>query len=147
MDVQNIGTHEHGHSLCLVDLYAGTDSTKTMYGYGYEDETQKRTLHQDDVDGVNHLYCGDPVNVVGGTSYSSLQAAYDAAGNGDTIEIHSVVRNEDIFIDMSKEVTMEAGHDCDFFSANGEAQINSLEITNGTLTINDGTMLVEEIVL
>jgi hypothetical protein len=147
MDVQNIGTHEFGHSLCLKDLYSASDSTKTMYGYGYEDETQKSTLHQDDIDGMNYLYCGDPVYVLGGTSYSSLQAAYDDAGDGDTIEVHSFSSSEDLLIDINKEVTIEAGYDCDFQSANGETQMNSMEVTNGTMIISNGTMVVEEVVL
>ena len=34
MDVQNIATHEFGHSLKLTDLYSTTDSDKTMYYCG-----------------------------------------------------------------------------------------------------------------
>jgi hypothetical protein len=55
-DVQNIGTHEFGHSLSLADLYNAADSEKTMYGYGSAGETKKRSLHQDDIDGITYLY-------------------------------------------------------------------------------------------
>ncbi len=55
-DVQNIGTHEFGHSLSLDDLYGDADAEKTMYGYGSPGETKKRTLDPDDVAGVAHLY-------------------------------------------------------------------------------------------
>ena len=56
-DVQNIGTHEFGHSLSLADLYnAAVDSEKTMYGYGSAGETKRRSLHQDDIDGITYLY-------------------------------------------------------------------------------------------
>jgi len=55
-DVQNIGTHELGHSLSLDDLYNGADSEITMYGYGSSGETKKKTLHQDDMDGITYLY-------------------------------------------------------------------------------------------
>ena len=55
-DVQNVGTHEFGHSLCLKDLYNGADSDKTMYGYASQGETKKRTPHQDDIDGIIYLY-------------------------------------------------------------------------------------------
>ena len=55
-DVQNIATHEFGHTLLLEDLYGDGDSEKTMYGYGAEGETKKRTLHQDDIDGIRHIY-------------------------------------------------------------------------------------------
>lgn len=55
-DVQNVGTHEHGHSLCLKDLYDSTDSEKTMYGYVSRGETSKRILDPDDIDGISYLY-------------------------------------------------------------------------------------------
>jgi len=55
-DVQNNATHEFGHSLSLSDLYSAADSTKTMYGYGSKGETKKRTLTQDDKDGITYLY-------------------------------------------------------------------------------------------
>ena len=55
-DVQNIATHEFGHTLLLGDLYGDADSEKTMYGYGAKGETKKRTLHQDDIDGIRYIY-------------------------------------------------------------------------------------------
>lgn len=55
-DVQNIGTHEFGHFLCLEDLYSTADSEKTMYGYAAAGETKKRTLDQDDINGIAYLY-------------------------------------------------------------------------------------------
>ncbi len=55
-DVQNVGTHEHGHSLCLKDLYDSTDSEKTMYGYVSRGETKKSILDPDDIDGISYLY-------------------------------------------------------------------------------------------
>lgn len=56
LDVQNIATHELGHSLALDDLYRAADSEKTMYGYGTEGETKKRTLEADDMAGIVSLY-------------------------------------------------------------------------------------------
>lgn len=55
-DVQNIATHEFGHSLHLADLYSSADSQKTMYGYGSRGETKKRTLTSDDIRGISYLY-------------------------------------------------------------------------------------------
>jgi len=56
MDVQNIAVHELGHWLLLVDLYNGCNSALTMYGYGSNGETQKRSLHQSDKDGICYIY-------------------------------------------------------------------------------------------
>jgi len=60
MDIENIATHELGHTLCLEDLYGGAHSTKTMYGYVSNGEYNKRTLHSDDIAGIQAIYgfCG-----------------------------------------------------------------------------------------
>lgn len=55
-DVQNVATHELGHSLSLKDLYNDADSDKTMYGYTSKGETKQRTLTQDDMNGITYLY-------------------------------------------------------------------------------------------
>ncbi len=59
-DIWNIATHEFGHYLCLADLYGGGDSAKTMYGYGSPGQTYARTLHSDDIAGIQAIYgvCG-----------------------------------------------------------------------------------------
>ena len=56
MDVQNIATHELGHSAGLADLYLSTCGTQTMYGYSTEGETIKRDLNAGDILGIQTLY-------------------------------------------------------------------------------------------
>ncbi len=58
MDVQNIATHELGHTLSLLDFYGSADSDKTMYGIGANGETKKRTLEADDIAGIQWIYSG-----------------------------------------------------------------------------------------
>lgn len=55
-DVQNIATHEAGHTLVLLDLYDSQDSRLTMYGYSSLGETNKRDLGLGDCLGVEHIY-------------------------------------------------------------------------------------------
>jgi len=55
-DIQNIGTHEAGHTLCLGDLYSKAAQELTMYGYGARGETKKRSLGYGDIQGVKFLY-------------------------------------------------------------------------------------------
>jgi hypothetical protein len=55
-DVQNIVTHELGHSLVLLDLYGKGDSERTMYGLADKGETKKRSLDGDDINGIRSLY-------------------------------------------------------------------------------------------
>jgi len=140
-DLQNVGTHEHGHSLCLVDLYTSADSQKTMYGYVSPAETKKQTLEQDDIDGISYLYaCPNPAALILGKpfAYSLFQNAYDSAAITDTVLSHASVFNEDIFIDMSKTVILEAGYNCDY------SLIVSATTINGTITITDGTLIISD---
>ena len=55
-DIQNIGTHEAGHTLCLGDLYSSAARELTMYGYGARGETKKRSLGYGDIHGVRYIY-------------------------------------------------------------------------------------------
>ncbi|MBE0428126.1 MAG: matrixin family metalloprotease [Nitrospirae bacterium] len=55
-DVQDVATHEFGHWLFLYDLYGTGDTEKTMYGVGGPGVTKRRTLEQDDKDGIIYLY-------------------------------------------------------------------------------------------
>lgn len=56
MDLQNIATHELGHGVGLDDIYSDTCSAVTMYGYSSNGETQKRTLEQPDITGLQKMY-------------------------------------------------------------------------------------------
>jgi len=56
MDLQNIATHEEGHTIGLGDLYSTACNPVTMYGYSTNGETQKRTLESPDVAGLQKLY-------------------------------------------------------------------------------------------
>lgn len=55
MDVDNITTHELGHSVGLGDLY-NSCTEETMYGYSAYAETKKRNLNAGDIAGTNALY-------------------------------------------------------------------------------------------
>jgi hypothetical protein len=55
-DIQNVATHEAGHTLSLNDLYMVEASGLTMYGYTSIGETMKRSLGAGDVFGVHLIY-------------------------------------------------------------------------------------------
>lgn len=55
-DVQNVATHEWGHWLKLNGLYGSGNTEETMYYYISQGETKKRTLDQDDKNGIIHIY-------------------------------------------------------------------------------------------
>jgi hypothetical protein len=56
MDLQNIATHEIGHTLGLSDLYTSSCNSVTMYGYSSEGDVAKRTLAIPDITGLTKLY-------------------------------------------------------------------------------------------
>lgn len=56
MDLQNIATHEIGHGVGLDDVYEPACSEVTEYGYSDYGETKKRTLEQQDINGLQSLY-------------------------------------------------------------------------------------------
>ncbi len=56
MDLQNIATHELGHSAGLGDLYNAACLNETMYGYSSNGETKKRDLNTGDIKGITLLY-------------------------------------------------------------------------------------------
>ncbi len=77
-DLQNIATHEIGHTLVLDDLYpSGSpyygdytpgDEIQTMWGFASQGETQKRTLEAGDRAGIAVVYPNPyPRNVTGFT--------------------------------------------------------------------------------
>jgi len=55
-DIQNIITHELGHSLFLDDLYGRSSSELTMYGYSDIGEDKKQSLGLGDKLGAQKLY-------------------------------------------------------------------------------------------
>lgn len=56
MDVQSIATHEMGHRYGLDDVYDRACFRATMFGTSSEGETDKRSLHPIDVEGLADLY-------------------------------------------------------------------------------------------
>ncbi len=87
--------------------------------------------------------CNLPVRItdVPPVYYSTLQAAYNAAGEGDTIQSHDVIFTEDLNIDLNKSVTLDGGYDCDYSAITGETTLN------GIMTISNGTVEIEDFIL
>jgi len=75
-DVQNVGTHEVGHTVQLADLYDAEDSAMTMYGFSGLGETEKRSLAWGDQAGVRILYPSSYTVTTTTTTTSSTTTSY-----------------------------------------------------------------------
>lgn len=87
----------------------------------------------------NNATLGAPVMIDGGTTYfySSLQDAYDAAADGDTIKVIFVTINEDLFIDRNISVTLQGGYDGSYTAISGDTTLQ------GIMDVSEGTIAIE----
>jgi len=89
---------------------------------------------------VNSVPCPDPVRILRAVPayYATLQAAYNAAGDGETIQSRSKTFTENLDINLNKSVIMDGGYDCDFTTSIGRTKVNgSMNISNGALTLGN----------
>jgi len=88
---------------------------------------------------------GPPVRLLGINGYyATMQAAYNAAANGATIQIQNVSLTGAVNFNLNKSVIIEGGYDCGYFSVIGLSTINGdMTISNGTVSIRTGTLAVQ----
>ncbi len=79
-----------------------------------------------------------------GTPYDSIEAAYLAASSisNDLIKLVAYNRVETVDFSTNKNITLKGGYDC---SLTWQAWLNT--IITGTLTISDGSLTIENIVI
>ncbi len=85
----------------------------------------------------------NPVRMSGSNPvyYPTLQAAYDAANDGDTLQSKALELAGDLNVNAPKSVTLQGGYDCNYVTAEG------MTLLNGVLTITDGTLIIENVIL
>jgi len=89
---------------------------------------------------ANFDTCQYPVRVIGLNInyYSSLQSAYDAASDGDTIQSQDMSFTEDLVLDINKTITITGGFNCDYSAITGTTSLNgSLDIIDGTVNMEN----------
>ncbi len=92
-----------------------------------------------DVTALFNVCSHDPArNSQAALEYISLQDAYNAAADGNTIQSHETAITENLNIDIDKSVTISGGYDCSYTGKTGVTTLNgNMTITNGTLNIED----------
>ena len=99
-------------------------------------ETVKTEIYTIDLEG-----CPNPPVRIGSTYYTALQAAYNAAVNGDIIKCRNVTFIENLTVNRNIAVTLEGGYDCAYTTNVGDTtKIKGMITTTvggGTLTIKN----------
>lgn len=88
---------------------------------------------------ANFQLCDNPVRFFNLDRYSyhtTLQDAYDAAGDGSTIETREVVFADDLNANRAISVTINGGYNCDYSAVTG------VSIFNGVMTVSDGVVTI-----
>lgn len=101
------------------------------------------TMDADDILTANFEACYQPVRIAGTTPvyYSTLQAAYDAAIDGDVIQARAVIFANDFNANRNIGVTLEGGYECDYSSVIGNT------LFNGVMTISNGAVIIGDYLL
>ncbi len=93
---------------------------------------------------LSSVYCENlPIRIMDtGIEYSTLQAAYDAAVSGYTIQSQMGILTENPVFDLNKSVAIDGGFDCSYTD-----NTNRNTTLTGTIAISDGAVTIENFVL
>jgi hypothetical protein len=135
----NLASIPQDYSIVLIDDSNGQQTdmrSVSSYNFLYTDIHPFRVI-------VNESCSGLPVRIAGTTpvSYTSLQNAYNAAVNDNEIQIQNMVLTENVNMSDNKTVTIKGGYDCNYSARSGSTTIN------GTLTISNGSVSIEDVVV
>ncbi|MBI5664759.1 MAG: S8 family serine peptidase [Nitrospirae bacterium] len=100
------------------------------------------TMDADDTVTANFQPCYQPIRIAGATPvyYPTLQSAYDAAIDGDTIQTRVVVFTDDMNANRNISVALEGGYNCNYTSVTGKTTFN------GIMTVSDGVVAIGDYV-
>ncbi len=90
-------------------------------------------------DSDSNIYPGGPIVRITGITpayYSTLQAAYDAAVDGDTIQVQSVISEKSLTANRNISLILKGGYDCGYGTNTGNTiLVGTIVIENGKVTI------------
>jgi M6 family metalloprotease-like protein len=89
-----------------------------------------------------NLGCPPPVKLSGPSSYlATIQAGYDAASSGATVQIQALSFDEDLLLSHDFPVMLQGGYGCDYVSITGWS------IVSGSMTITGGPVIVDNLII
>jgi hypothetical protein len=96
------------------------------------------TMDANDSITANFQPCYQPVRIEGTTPvyYLTIQSAYDAAIEGDTIQTRTVAFSDDLNTNRNISITLQGGYNCSYSAVTGNT------VFNGTMTISDGVVTI-----
>jgi YD repeat-containing protein len=90
---------------------------------------------------ISYNGCSNPPVQIGNTFYTSLQSAYNAAPDGNTIKARALEFIEDLSVNRNITVTLQGGYDCSYSTYSGNTtSINGMVRTypgGGAITIRN----------
>ncbi len=90
---------------------------------------------------ISTFPCSVAAAKIGSIFYSSLQAAYNAAGNGETIKCRNLRFTENLTINRNITVTLDGGYNCDFtINAGGQTPVKGMLTT----TVGGRTIMIKK---
>jgi hypothetical protein len=92
-------------------------------------------------DGIFAVTCSNDPVMIGGTSYKTIQDAYDKAQTGDVVMMQASAFSEALNIDKDITIDLKGGYQCDYST---NSWFTSL---CGTLTIGRGTVTIENVIV
>ncbi len=102
------------------------------------------TMNADTTVTARFELCADqPVRIDGATPayHSTLQDAYDAAADGDTIQSHAARFIGDLNINRNISIAFDSGYDCSYSTITDKTRIK------GAMTISGGTVTIDNLIL
>ncbi len=103
--------------------------------------TCTETMDEDKTVTAEFSACMFPVRVVGVSTdyYSSIQEAYNNAGNTNIIQLQDTLITESPAFGRSILITIEGGYNCDYSLVTGKTRVE------GNLMINDGVVTMQNV--
>jgi len=91
-------------------------------------------------------YSNQPVKVIGGSSYTTLQGAYNASIDGDVLQIYAIILAENLELNRPITATISGGYDASYSTVVGMTTLNGLTVVDGAAivdnVINNGVVTV-----